>query len=81
MPQTNRVPGLPFLGTERNGRWVAIPQANYKDSLSSKPPEVASIYFRRIYRTLFTRALVSIRVYSVDRETREFIRSKLTSER
>ena len=65
----------------QNGRWVATPSANYKDSLSNKPPEVASTYFRRIYRTLFTRALVSVRVYSVDRETREFIRSKLSSER
>ena len=62
----------------RNGRWIATPSANYKDSLSNKPPEVASIYFRRIYRTLFTRALVSIRIYSVDPETREFIRSRLS---
>jgi uncharacterized protein len=61
-----------------NDRWVATPRANYQDSLSSKPPEVASDYFRRIYRTLFTRALVSIRVYSVDEGTREFIRSKLS---
>jgi hypothetical protein len=63
----------------RDGRWVATPGANYRDSLSSKPAEVASLYFRRIYRTLFTRALVSVRVYSVDEKTREFIRSRLTT--
>ena len=61
----------------RNGRWLAAPNANYKDGLKTQPPEVASIYFRRIYRTLFTRALLSTRVYSVDPETREFLCSKL----
>lgn len=62
----------------RNGTWVAIPAANFRTSLSTKSPEVASIYLRRIYRTLFTRGLVSVRLYSVDEETREFIRSRLS---
>jgi hypothetical protein len=62
----------------RNGTWVATPRANFRGSLRRESPEVASIYFRRIYRTLFTRALVSVRLYSVDEETREFIRSKLS---
>ena len=62
----------------RNGTWVATPRANFRRSLRRESPEVASIYFRRIYRTLFTPALVGVRLYSVDEETREFIRSKLS---
>jgi hypothetical protein len=42
-------------------------------------PDVASVHLEQIYRTLFTRALRSVRVYSVDEETRAYIRSKLVS--
>lgn len=61
----------------RNGNWVANPRANYRSTLRAKPPEVASIFLRRIYRTLFTRPLRSIRVFSVDAETRAFLRSQI----
>lgn len=59
------------------GKWVANPRANRAPALCAKPPEVASIYLRRIYRALFTRPLRSLRVFSVDAETREFLRSQL----
>lgn len=64
----------------RDGKWIANPRANYRGTLRAKPPEVASIFLRRIYRTLFTRPLRSIRVFSVDAETRAFLRSQ-TEER
>lgn len=63
----------------RGGRWVANPTANFHGSLRAKSPNGASLYLRRIYRTLFTRALRSVRVYSVDEETQEYIRSRLIS--
>jgi hypothetical protein len=61
----------------RDGKWVASPRVNYRSTLRAKPPEVASVYLRRIYRTLFTRALRSIRVYSTDPETRAFLRAQV----
>jgi hypothetical protein len=61
----------------RGGRWVAQPRENHRNGLRAKPPEVASIFLRRIYRTLFTRAMRSLRVFSVDEETREFLRSRV----
>ena len=61
----------------RNGRWLANPRANFRNSIRGKSPEAASIYLRRIYRTLFTRPLRSVRVYSVDEETRDFLGSKV----
>lgn len=61
----------------RGGQWVANPRANCRNGLRAKPPEVASIYLRRIYRTLFTRPLRGLRVFSVDPETREFLRSQI----
>ncbi|HEY1836099.1 MAG TPA: DNA/RNA helicase domain-containing protein, partial [Rhizomicrobium sp.] len=60
----------------RNGRWEANPRQNFRNSLRGKTPNIASTYLRRIYRTLFTRPLRSIRVYSVDEETRAFLRSR-----
>jgi type I restriction system adenine methylase HsdM len=63
----------------RDGRWVANPTANFRNSIRGKSSEVASVYLRRIYRALFTRALRGARVFSVDAETRAFIRSKLAS--
>jgi DUF2075 family protein len=65
----------------RKGSWLATPQANFRRSLRKLPPEVASLYFRRIYRTLFTRARLGVRVFSVDDKTRNFIRSRLTVKR
>jgi len=62
----------------RNGVWVADPRANFRNSIRGKAPDVASIYLRRIYRALITRPLRSVRVYSADAETRDFIRSRLT---
>jgi hypothetical protein len=62
----------------RDGQWIANPRANFRNSIRAKPPEVASVYLRRIYRALFTRPLRSARVYSVDPETREFLRSRVT---
>lgn len=61
----------------RNGTWIAQPRSNFRNSIRAKSPEIASIYLRRIYRALFTRPLRSARVFSVDAETRDFIRSKL----
>jgi hypothetical protein len=61
----------------REGRWNADPRANFRSTIRAKPPDVASIYISRIYRALFTRPLRSLRVYSVDTETREFIRSRI----
>ena len=61
----------------RNGVWVANPRANFRNGLRAKPPETASIYLRRIYRTLFTRAMRSARVFSVDEETTVFLRSRI----
>lgn len=61
----------------RDGQWVANPRANFRSTLRAKPPELASIFLRRIYRTLFTRPLQSIRVFSVDAETRAFLRSQI----
>ena len=61
----------------RNGKWVASPKMNFRSSIRAKPPEVASVYIRRIYRALFTRPLCSLRVFSVDAETRTFLRSKI----
>ena len=64
----------------RDGRWVAFPRANFRNGLRAKPPEVASIFLRRIYRTLFTRPLRSLRVFSVDAETRAFLRARIERE-
>ena len=61
----------------RANKWEANPRANCRNGLRAKPPHVASIYLRRIYRTLFTRPLRGLRVFSVDLETRDFLRSKL----
>ena len=61
----------------RSSQWVAKPRANCRNGLRAKPPEVASIYLRRIYRTLFTRPLRGLRVFSVDPETRDFMRSQI----
>jgi hypothetical protein len=61
----------------RDGAWVAHPRANFRNGLRAKPPEVASIFLRRIYRTLFTRAMRSLRVFSVDEETAMFLRSRV----
>ena len=61
----------------RDGRWTAMPKANFRSTIRAKPSDVASVYIRRIYRALFTRPLRSLRVYSVDAETREFIRSRI----
>lgn len=61
----------------RDGRWEANPRANHRNSLRAKTPDVASIFLRRIYRTLFTRAMRSVRVFSVDPETREHLRSQV----
>jgi hypothetical protein len=61
----------------RSRRWVVCPKENYRKVLRAKPPEIASIFIRRIYRTLFTRPLRGLRVYSVDVETREFLRSRI----
>ncbi|MDP2367244.1 DNA/RNA helicase domain-containing protein [Rhodoferax sp.] len=69
-----------FMGPDlvvRNGRWIANPRANFRNSIRAKSSDVVSIYLRRIYRTLLTRPLRSIRVYSVDTETREFLRSRI----
>jgi hypothetical protein len=63
----------------RNGRWLANPKHNFRNSIRGKAPEIASTYLRRIYRTLFTRPLRGIRVFSVDEETRKFLRSRTTS--
>lgn len=63
--------------TIRNGKWAANPRANFRNSIRAKSPAVAEIYIRRIYRALFTRPLRGVRVYSVDRETREFLKSKI----
>lgn len=64
----------------RDGKWRVNPRANFRKSLRGKSPDVASIYIRRIYRTLFTRPLRSLRVYSVDAETRMFLRSRIRRE-
>lgn len=64
----------------RNGGWVVNPRANFRKSIRAKPPDVASIYIRQIYRALFTRPRQSIRVYSVDAETRAFLRLKMMRE-
>ena len=61
----------------REGRWVAEPRANFRNGIRAKSPEVASVFLRRIYRTLLTRPLRSVRVYSVDAETRAFLRSRI----
>jgi len=61
----------------RDGRWVAKPRANFRNSIRAKPPDVASVFIRRIYRALFTRPLRSARAYSTDAETREFLRSRI----
>lgn len=61
----------------RDGCWVANPKQNFRNSIRGKSADIAAIYLRRIYRTLFTRPLRSIRVYSVDEETRSFLRSKV----
>lgn len=61
----------------RRGQWVANPRANFRNSLRAKPPDVASVFLRRIYRALFTRPLRSIRIHSVDPETLAFLRSTL----
>jgi hypothetical protein len=61
----------------RDGQWVAVPRANFRKNLRAKPPEVASVFLRRIYRALFTRALRSLRVFSTDSETREFLRGQV----
>jgi hypothetical protein len=61
----------------RDGKWIANPRANYRNVLRAKPPAVASIYLRRIYRTLLTRPLRGVRIFSVDAETREFLRSRV----
>lgn len=63
----------------RDGNWIANPKYNFRNNIRGKSSDVASIYLRRIYRTLFTRPLKSIRVYSVDEETRDFLRSRLTN--
>ncbi len=64
----------------RGGQWVAGPRANYRKTIRAKSPEVASVYLRRIYRALFTRPLRSVRVYSVDEETREFLHLSVSRE-
>lgn len=61
----------------RDGRWTAQPRTNFRNGLRAKAPEAASIYLRRIYRTLLTRAMRSVRVFSVDAETREHLRSRV----
>ncbi len=61
----------------RDGRWVTNPRATFRNSLRAKLPELASPYIRRIYRALFTRPLRSLRVFSIDEETRAFLRKHL----
>jgi len=61
----------------RDGHWVANPKQNFRNSIRGKASDIATIYLRRIYRTLFTRPLRSIRVYSVDDETRVFLRARI----
>jgi hypothetical protein len=63
----------------RDGRWIANPKANFRASIRGRSPDVASVYLRRIYRTLLTRPLRSVRVFSVDPETREFLRSRIST--
>ena len=65
--------------TIRNGKWTADPRVNFRNSIRAKPQEVAGIYLRRIYRALFTRPLRGARVYSVDPETREFLKSTIVT--
>jgi hypothetical protein len=61
----------------RDGRWMANPQANYRRVLRAKPADVASEYLRRIYRTLLTRPRQALRIFSVDEQTRAFLRSHI----
>jgi DUF2075 family protein len=61
----------------RDGRWIARPRANYRNAMHAKSAEIASVYISRIYRALFTRPLRSLRVYSPDVETRDFLRSQV----
>ncbi len=58
----------------RNGLWEAKPRANFRNTLRAKPQDAASVFLRRIYRALFTRPLRALRVFSVDEETRAFLR-------
>ena len=62
----------------RGGEWVAVPRENYRKTIRAKSNDVASVYIRRIYRALFTRPLRSVRVYSVDNETRNFLRANIS---
>ena len=39
--------------------------------------EVASVYVWRIYQALLTRPMKAARVYSVDEETRAYLRSRI----
>lgn len=64
----------------RNGDWVVNPRANFRKSIRAKAPAEALIYVKQIYRALFTRPRQSIRVYSVDAETRDFLRRNIVRE-
>ena len=61
----------------RDACWVVNPRANYRNSLRAKTQEVASPFIRRIYRALLTRPMKGARVYSVDAETRDYLRSRI----
>jgi len=62
---------------EDEKRLVAGAPNHFRNSIRAKAPEVASVYLRQIYRALFTRPLRSLRVYSVDAETRQFLRARI----
>lgn len=61
----------------RRGKWIAQPRENFKNILRARPPEIALPYLKRIYRTLFSRAMQSCSVFCLDEETREFIESRI----
>jgi hypothetical protein len=56
---------------------LTFAKANFRKNLCAKSPEVASVYLRRIYRALFTRPMRAARAFSVDPETRDFLRGQL----
>lgn len=62
----------------RDGRWVSVRESNRDPDFRSRakvPDEHFDRLVRNVYKVLLTRGMSSVRIYSTDPQTREFLRS------
>lgn len=64
----------------RDGRWVSVRESNRDPDFRSRakvPDEHFDRLVRNVYKVLLTRGMSSVRIYSTDPQTRDFLRSLL----